>query len=68
MNLTEKVAASFVAVAALSAILFPSAKADSLYQAQSPIVVAAAFAPMSASVAVNTVETPQAQLNDLQYN
>ena len=68
MNLTEKIAASFVAVAALSAILFPSANADSLNQAQSAIVVAATVAPASASGAVNSKETPQAQLNDLQYN
>lgn len=68
MNLTAKVAASFVAVAALSAILFPIIRALALHQAQSPIVVAAAFALISGSAAANAVETPPVQLDDLHYN
>lgn len=67
MNMTEKFAASFVAVAALSAVLFPSAGADSMKPAQATVVAAVANAS-SAISPLNSKETPDAQLNDLQYN
>jgi hypothetical protein len=64
MNTTLKFAASFVAVAAVSAVLFTSANADSAKQAQS---VAAASISQSAVAPLNSPETPAEQLNDLQY-
>ena len=67
MNMTQKFAASFVAVAAVSAVLFTSANAVSLKSAQSGNV---APSSVSASVVVaplNSPETPAAQLSDMQY-
>ena len=64
MNMTEKFAASLVAVTAFSAIIFASASADSLKPAQSAAVVE----PAPASGPLNSNETPQEQLKDLQYN
>jgi len=73
MNMTEKFAATFVAVAALSAVLFPSANADSVQPAGATVVTAAnALQSTTASSPVigplNSKETPAAQLNDMQYN
>ena len=74
MNMTEKAATSFVAVVAFSAVLFNSTIADSMKPAPSATVVATASAPQSsvdsprASRPLNATETPQEQLNDLQYN
>ena len=74
MNMTEKFAASFVAVAALSAVLFPGANADSVQQAGSIVFTAAASAPQSTTASapvtgpLNSKETPAAQPNDMQYN
>jgi cytochrome bd-type quinol oxidase subunit 1 len=66
MNMTQKFATSFVAIAAVSVVLFTSANADSMKQAQ-PVQVAAAT--QSVAVApLNSPETPASQLNDLQYN
>lgn len=67
MNTTFKFAASFVTVAAVSAVLFTSASADSTKQAQSNAVVAANVAQSNATP-LNSPETPAATLNDLQYN
>ena len=68
MNMTEKFAASFVAVAAFSAILFTSANADSMKSAQSAAAPQASVQAMSVSGPLNSKETPADQLNDLQYN
>lgn len=66
MNMTQKFAASFVAVAAVSAVLFTSASADSAKQAQ--LTAAAATSVSQSSVApLNSPETPAAQLSDMQY-
>ena len=67
MNMTQKFAGSFVAVAAFSAIVFASATADSMKPAQSAAATASA-SQFSLIVPLNSPETPQAQLNDLQYN
>ena len=74
MNMTEKAATSFVAVVAFSAVLFNSTSADSMKPAPSASVVAAADALQSrvesspAMGQLNSKETPQEQLKDLQYN
>jgi hypothetical protein len=67
MNMIGKFAASLVAVAAFSAIIFASTSADSMKPAQSATVVATTDAPQ-ASGPLNSKETPQEQLKDLQYN
>ena len=69
MNTTFKFAASFLAVAAVSAVLFTSASADSTKQAQSRAANLANAAQSASVVApLNSPETPAAKLNDLQYN
>lgn len=94
MNMTEKFATSFVAVAAFSAVLFTSTSADSMKPVQLATIVvagekldgglgdlpsgytAAEFQHALYRVAgqeqnsapLNSKETPQEQLNDLQYN
>ncbi len=74
MNMIGKFATSLVAVAAFGAIIFASTGADSMKPAQSATVVAAADAsqsrvePSTASGPLNSKETPQEQLKDLQYN
>ena len=74
MNMTEKVATSLIAIAAFSAILFTSTSADSMKPAQSDPVGVAADAsqtrvePSPANGPLNSKETPQEQLKDLQYN
>lgn len=67
MNMTQKFAGSFVAVAAFSAIVFTSAIADSMKPAQSAAAIANA-SQISLIVPLNSPETPQAQLNDQQFN
>jgi hypothetical protein len=67
MNMTQKFAASFVAVAAVSAFLFTSANAVSMKQSQSADVAAATSQSTSTIVPLNSPETPAAQLDDLQY-
>lgn len=67
MNMTQKVAASFVAVAAVSVILFTSAGAVSMNPAQSNNVVQSSVAVAAIVVPLNSPETPAAQLSDLQY-
>ncbi|MEQ1518334.1 MAG: hypothetical protein ABL931_17780 [Usitatibacteraceae bacterium] len=65
MNMTQKFATSFVAVAAVSVVLFTSANADSMKHSQPVQVVAAS---QSLAVApLNSPETPASQLDDLQY-
>jgi hypothetical protein len=74
MNMIGKFATSLVAVAAFGAIIFASTGAESMKPAQSATVVAAADAsqsrvePSPASGPLNSKETPQEQLKDLQYN
>ena len=74
MNMIGKFATSLIAVAAFSAIIFASTSADSMKPAPSASVVAAADALQSraesspAIVQLNSKETPQEQLKDLQYN
>ena len=64
MNTTVKFAVSFVAVAALSAVLFNSSRADSLKSAQS---AAAASQSGATILPLNSPETPQSQVKDLIY-
>lgn len=66
MNMTQKFAASFVAVAAVSAVLFTSATADSANKAQLTAANAASVS-QSSIVPLNSPETPAEQLGDLQY-
>ena len=68
MNMTQKVAASFVAVAAVSAFLFSSANAVSMKSAQSANANPSSVVSTPAIAPLNSPETPAAQLNDLQYN
>jgi hypothetical protein len=68
MNMTDKFATSFVAVAAFSAILFTSANADSMKSAQSAAAPQASVHAMPISDPLNSKETPEDQLKDLQYN
>ena len=68
MNMTGKISASFVAVAALSAVLFTSTSADSMKPDQSAAVALQSSAqPATVIVALNAKETPESQLKDLQY-
>ncbi len=67
MNMTQKFAASFVAVAAVSAILFTSANAVSLKPAQSSSVATSGVNAPVAVAPLNSPETPAAQLSDMQY-
>ena len=74
MNMIGKFATSLFAVAAFSAIIFASTNADSMKPAPSTSVIAAADVLQSrvgSSLApgqLNSSETPQEQLKDLQYN
>jgi len=72
MNMTGKVATSFIAVAAFSAFLFTSTRADSMKPVlMATIVVIADAAQPSATPASgvrNSKETSGAKLNDLQSN
>ena len=70
MNMTQKVVTSFVAVAAFSAILVNTTSADSMKPTQLATVVVTAVALPSgapASGPLNSKETPEDQLKDLQY-
>jgi hypothetical protein len=67
MNMIGKFATGIVAVAAFGAIIFASTSADSMKPAQSGTVVAKTDAPQ-ASGPLNSKETLQDQLSDLQYN
>ncbi len=67
MNMIGKFATSLVAIAAFGAIIFASTGADSMKPAQSSTVVGKTDASQ-ASGPLNSKETPQDQLNDLQYN
>lgn len=66
MNKTHKIAASFFAVAAFSAIIFTTANADSMKPSQASPAVAATSA-QSVVAPLNSKETPQDQLKDMQY-
>ena len=74
MNMIGRFSTSLIAVAAFSAIIFASTSADSMKPAPSASVVAAADALQSrvesspAMGQLNSKETPQEQLKDLQYN
>lgn len=67
MNMTQKFAASFVAVAAVSAVLFTSANAVSLKPAQSSNAASSSASAPVAVAPLNSPETPAAQLSDMQY-
>lgn len=67
MNMTQKFAVSFVAIAALGSGLFTSTSADSMKSTRSA-TLAAMQSGEPAVVALNSKETPASQLNDLQYN
>jgi hypothetical protein len=66
MNMIAKFATGLVAVAAFGAIIFASTSADSMKPAQSATVVAKTDASLT-SAPLNSKETPQEQLKDLQY-
>ena len=83
MNMIGKFATSLVAVAAFSAIIYASTGSDSMNPAQLITAAAAADASQfsevnpftrvveeisPASGPLNSKETPQEQLKDLQYN
>jgi hypothetical protein len=79
MNMIGKFATSLVAVAAFSAIIYASTGSDSMNPAQLITAAAAADAsqfsevnavqePSPASDPLNSKETPQEKVKDLQYN
>ena len=74
MNMIEKFAMSAIVLTALCAMLIHSTSADSMKPARAATAVAAANAPQASVESARTItplnakETPQEQLDDLQYN
>ena len=65
MNKTVKITASFLAVAALSAVLFTGSRADSM---NSAAVATGVSSQSNATIKpLNSPETPQDQVKDLTY-